>query len=431
MGNSVNAIKVTAGKETTAGTAVSRTAVMPMRALPTIVKSAQNEKDPVIIGSNMASGKIMTAYDVKGQLPLSFRPCKGIGLALKSLLGSEATPVQVGACIKIRYTGSENSCKITASASGDTLTSEIGDKGSESGDASFGSAGTIDLTSGSYDTIDELVAAIEGYTDYEAEKLFEQSADYDTSNILDITAGLQGKEIWVLIWFGSADSGVYKHVFTPDLGSDERPTLSIQKDGFQDNYLYAGCVADSLSVSAALKGFVETDLELLGFSETGGQSESALNLEDRDPMAFSSGSTSIGAVDTSFISQLNMEIANNHNTEGYGQGSLGRQYHAKSTFGVTGDVQVRLDSDTIDFRALAFASTLVSFFFEFVGQILSGGIPEAAYIELPYCGILEPDYPENNGVIDLKLGFEAYKPKGTIYNEPFTLTILTTDAAEY
>jgi len=431
MGNAINNIKVTAGKESVAGTAVARTAVLPLRGAPSLVKSAQNEKDPVIIGRNMATSKIMTAYDVKGSIPLSFRPCAGVGLALKSLLGTEATPEQVGACIRMRYTGSSASCKVTASATGDSLTSIVGVKGSETGDSNFGTSGTIDLTAVSFDTIDKLVTAIEAYADYEADKLFEQSAGYSTTNILDITSGFQGKDTWVLIWFSSADSGVYRHVFTPNLGIAERPTLSFQKDGYQDNYLYAGGVVDAMSLSAALKAFLEADIDVLGFTEEGGQSASALALEDRDPMAFSNGSSSIGEKDTSFISQFKLDIKNNHNAEGYGQGSLGRQYHAKSTFAITGDVQIRLDSSSIDFRALAFLSTLTAFFFEFKGRALSGGIPEAAYIELPYCGILEPDYPENNGVIDLKLGFEAYYPKGTNYNQPLTITILTTDNAEF
>ena len=431
MGNSINNIKVTVGKEAVAaGTEAARSAVLPISGAPSIVKKAQNEKDPAIVGTNMATGKIMTSYDVGGSIPLSFRPCKGVGLALKSLLGTEATPAQVGGLIRIRYTGSEDSCKISASASGDTLDSDIGDKGSESGDSNFGTAGSIDLTHADFDTLDELVTVINGYTDYDCDKLFEETGGCDSDEILDIT-NLQAKDTYALVWFGSSASGVYKHTFTSDLTSSERTTLSIQKDGYQDNYLYTGCVVDSMSISGALKGFVESDVEVLGFDESDGEEASELSLEDIDPMAFSSGSSSIGDLDTTYISNFNLDIKNNSNADGYGQGSLGRVYHSKGTFEATGEIQIRLDSNSVDFRDLAFSSTNTSLFFEFEGRELASGVPEAAYIELPYCGIIEPDYPENNGVIDLKLGFEAFNPKGTNYNDPLTVTILTEDSAAY
>lgn len=431
MANAINNIKVTVGKEATPGNAVTPTAVLPISGPPSLTKSATNEKDPVIVGSNMASGKIMTAYDVSGSIPLSYRPCTAVGMTLKSLLGSEATPQQIGGLIAIKYIGSESSCKITASNSGSTITSEIGDKGSESGDANFGTAGVIDLTDISTDTIDELVSVINGYSDYSAKKMFEETADYDTSNILDITSSKQGKDTYVLVWFGSSTSGVYKHTFTPDLTNTERDTLSIQKDGYQDNFVYDGSVIDGLSISGALKGFVESNLEVLGFNETGGQTESSLTLEDRDPIAFSNGFTSIGSEDVTYISSMSLSIKNNHSTEGYGQGNLGRVYHAKSTFEATGDVQIRLDASTLPFRNYAFNADTTSFTFEYKGGLLSGGVPEATYIELPYCGIIEPDFPDSNGVFDLKLGYEAYKPKGTIYNEPLSITILTTDSGAY
>ena len=431
MANAINNIKVTVGKEAIAGNAVTPTAVLPISGPPSIDKKATNEKDPVIVGSNMASGKIMTSFDVSGSIPLSYRPCTAVGLALKSLLGSEATPQQIGGLVAIKYTGSEGSCKITASNSLGTITSEIGDKGSEAVDSNFGTTGLIDLTDTATDTIDELVSVINGYSDYTAKKMFEEVADYDTSNILDITSAKQGKDTYVLIWFGSSTSGVYKHTFTPDLENNERDTLSIQKDGYQDNFLYDGSVIDGWSFSGSLKGFVESDLEVLGFSETGGQTASVLELEDRDPVAFSNGFTSIGSEDVTYISSMSLSIKNNHNTEGYGQGSLGRVYHSKSTFEATGDVQIRLDASTYPFRDYAFNSDTTSFTFEYKGGLLSGGVPEATYIELPYCGIIEPDFPDSNGVFDLKLGYEAYKPKGTTYNEPLSITILTTDSGAY
>lgn len=67
---------------------------------------------------------------------------------------------------RIQYTGAESSCLLVADVDAGTLTSSIGDLGSESGDANFGAAGVMDLSDL---TVAEVVAAIAALDDYEAE----------------------------------------------------------------------------------------------------------------------------------------------------------------------------------------------------------------------------------------------------------------------
>ncbi|MCE5192099.1 MAG: hypothetical protein LLG08_10140 [Actinomycetia bacterium] len=89
----------------------------------------------------------------------------------------------LGALLKIQYTGASASCVLTASATGPTLSSAIGAAGAEVADAAFGTAGTIDLTGATVDTIEELAAVIDGYANYTASVLYGEGLD--TSNILD------------------------------------------------------------------------------------------------------------------------------------------------------------------------------------------------------------------------------------------------------
>lgn len=424
----VNNIKLTiGGPEATPGTAVARTHVIPVRGLPGLDKSAERGEDPAITGANMAVGEYFLSDSVAGPIPLAIRPCAGIGKLIKSLLGTEATPSQIAAAIQVRYTGSSASCKLVADGTGKTLKSYIGTLGSEVLDTNFGTGGTIDLTGVNYDQISELVAYIDGLTDYECEKVCGQGSAV-SQNIVSGT--LQAKSKWAFFWF-TGTTGVYLHKLTPDLSNTERPTYSIQKDGFQSNFLYAGCVVDTLNLSGALKAMAEGEGNLLGFSEADAQTASELTLEDVDPLIFHKGSFTLGLKEYTFIRNFSLAVANAHNAEGYGQGTSSRQYHQKGKLDITGDFQLRLDADSYAERAGVFNGALVAISYWLKGKNLATDIPELMVIELPYCSLREPAWPENAGQIDIKLGYRAVNPKGTKYDGPFTVSLLTKDSAAY
>ena len=54
---STNAVKITAGKETTVGTAATRTAVLPIADPGSLDRKIESAADPVIIGRNMLAGE--------------------------------------------------------------------------------------------------------------------------------------------------------------------------------------------------------------------------------------------------------------------------------------------------------------------------------------------------------------------------------------
>lgn len=434
MAYSVNALKYTiGGKETTAGSAVSRTAVIPIRGLPSLKGTVEKAADPAIVGSNMIKGKYRTSGNVAGSLPLAFRSVPGVGKLMSSLLGEEVSTTQIAAAIRIRYTGTSASCKISADTSGDTLTSAVGTLGAETGDTDFGTAGVIDLDAGATDTVAELVAVIDAYTHYECEKLFGAAAT-DAANIVSITSA-QAKSGWVTIFFSSADSGVYLHKWEVVLANTERPTYSIQGDGIGDDYLWAGCVVDQLSISGAMKAMVEAEAQILGMSETAsGVTASALTLEDIDPLMFADGGISIGEVDYTYIRNHSLQFTNNSNADGYGQGSIWRQYHEKGVFAASGQVQVRMDTNAILEKAKVDSTSTVAIYLKYQGpdsSELATSIPAMIVVELPYCSVDAFDTPENNGVVDAQISFEAIDPKGSPYNHAVTVWALSDDSSAY
>jgi hypothetical protein len=419
------------GAETTQGTAVSRTAVIPIRGMPGLTKTAQKELDPAIVGRNMDAGEFSVAYDVAGTIPVTPRPAAGLGMLFNSLFGDEqASPDQIAACIRIRYSGSESSAKISADTTGDTLTSEVGDYGSESGDTNFGTSGDIDLTAASTDTVGELVSTINGYDDYEAETVF-GATDTDAAEIIDITQA-QAKNKWVYVWFTSASSGIYKHEWQVVLDSTERSSYSVQVDNMHDNFLYDGCVVASASLSAALKALVEMDFEVLGMEESTGETAySGDELESYGPYLFQKGDFSIGATDFSYLRNINMNFGNNPNTEGYGMGSLYRQYHEKGKFDCSGDLQIRYDSNVYALRSNVFDDSVVSMTLSFAtNSNIATNIQGLLLIELPAVQLSDYQATENGDQIDASLTWRAVKTS-TLYDPAVRIVMLTDDSAVY
>lgn len=420
------------GPEVTPGTAVAREFVLPIRGLPGLRTTPEMQDDPVITGTNMSRGSYVMAKNLAGGLPLSPRCVGGFGQVLNSLLGQESTPVQIGAAIRLRYTGSEASCKIVADTSGDTLDSDVGDLGSESGDSNFGTAGSIDLTAIATDTVGELVTEIDGYADYECEKIF-GSDSVDAADIVSITSA-QGKGRWVYIFFSSTTSGYYLHSWPVILSNTERPVYTVQGDGLPDNYLYDGVMFNELSLNAALKGMVEGTVQALGFDETGGQSESALTLETTpEPLIFSQGSLSVGQYDFPYTRNLELTLSNNADTEGYGMGSLARQYHRKANFTATGRVTMRHSTNGYSFYSGIYTNDIVglSFYFKATNKFdASADIPQIMIMDIPFAQLSDLPPQENNGVIDIALPFMAKYPDGQ-YGSPFSAYLITDDSGAY
>jgi hypothetical protein len=404
---------------------------------------ANTGPDPAIVGNNMSTGDYILFADVAGDIPLAVRPSGGMGMLIKSLLGSETTPDQIGGCMRLKYNGSELSCKLSASGGGNSITSYVGAKGSETGDTNFGSNGVLSLTAAAQDTLGELVTVIDGYSDYQAEKIFGVDG-YDISggtNSIISVAQAQGKDNWTYLFFDSPDSGCYRHEFIVDLGTGERPTLTLQKDGYgidaNDGFVYAGCVVDSINLSGALKAIVEGSTTIYGFTEATGQAyETALTLEDLEPVIYYRGDFALGGNNYNFTRNFDVTFVNNHNTDGYGGGSLDRQYHQKGMFGANGTIQVRLDQSSFGERNKIFSNTdqaalTLEFSSKYIINTATTQVPEFMLIEMPYCALTSYEFVENTGIIDATIGFNALSPKGTIYNDPVKITLINQDPSAY
>lgn len=427
--NTKNILFTIGGPETTAGDEAARTHVIPIREKPGFREQAEKAIDPAITGVNMAIGEYTVAKNLSGSFPLSPRPCAGFGKILNSLLGQEGTPAQIGAVMRIRYAGAEASAKISASAAGDTLTSEVGDLGSEAGDAVFGTAGVIDLTAIATDTVSELVAVIEAYAGYEAE-LVTGDGDIDAADIISITSA-QAKGRWVYVFFTAAASGLYLHQWPVILTNGQRPTYSVQGDGIHANYLGLGVAIDQLTLSGALKAIIEAEATAMGFTWTPGEDASVVTLESVAPFLFYEGSFSVNGVTHPFIRNISIDAKNNGNAEGYGMGSASRQYHDKGEFGVDVTIQVRYSADVYALYAMIAANTQAGLDVYFrTPSVIAASLHGFLLIEIPYCNISDYDPQDNSGALDASINLKAVNPSGA-YGSPFRVSMITADAAAY
>lgn len=433
---STNAVKITAGKETTVGTAATRTVVLPISEPGSLDRKIESAADPIIIGRNMLAGEYAVRGNVGGGVPITPRACAGMGLILKSALGGElASPPQALGAIRIKYTGDSASCKIELSGSADTITSKIGALGAETVDSAFGTAGVISLAATTSDTIAELVALINSYDDYSCELVFGTGTATIDSVITTASMQAKGKDAFVVLT--GAATGVYAHRFQPDESYTDgeptpRPTLTVQLDGFGSNYVQAGHVVDQLSLSGALKDFLKGDITLVGMSEASGETASALTMEDAAPLNFADALTVIDGTDYAYVRDVSLKISNAHRDDGYAQGSIDRAYHQRGTFSCDGELTIRLDATALAIRTKVLSGARGSLLFVFKGKALgSAGAYEAMVIEVPYARFSSSERAANSGQFDMKVSWKALSPLGTQYDAPLTVWLFTDDSAVY
>jgi len=428
-------VKYTIGKESSVapGTAVARTAIIPIRDIGSLDRDITKKTDPLIAGLGMDVGEYAVAGDVKGSIPLSPRPCTGWGHILKGMFETEGTPAEIVGVIRIKYTGSSESCKITTSLGGKTITSAIGALGAESADAAFGTDGVIDTLSAATDKVGEVVSVIEAYADYECTLV---TGAVGTAVVSVVQDTYQAKGKYAFLFLTGVSTGAYLHRFNPDLTlGTERNPYSVQVDGVGDNRLYDGIVFNKLSLSAALKADLEGEVEVLGMGETIGQEASVLTAPTAKPYKFGGGFTSIAGTKYSYVRKHAFSFDNGHNADGYGQDEIDRVYQQRGKFVADGSMTLRLDSTSVAERPKCEAGTKLAvqaYYFEVENSFLLS-VAGLMLIEMPYAEISEQPKVEANGdALDIGIKFKAFNPgSATDYEDPVYVSVLTADSAAY
>lgn len=410
------------GPETTLGTAVARSARLPVTDFVEINKSAAKNPSNVLTGRGTKRRNYIDSIEAGMSIPLELQAIGGIGKLLVSAIGEDLdTPAQVIAAMVLSYTGSSASAKIVVTTT--TVAATIGDLGSESADTNFGTAGTY-----TFADIDTDVAALEADTDWSCTKLFGATAAA-TVGVGYAISSAQAAGNSVIIYF-TGTSGAYLHRFSPVLTNTERPTLTFQADGTGlTNDILAGAVVDSVEFTAELKGRAAMTANVIGTAVTTGTA-SALALADKKPLKFADGEIFIAGAEETYVKSVSFSIGNNHDSdEGFGTGSFYKQDHAKGDFVVTGSVTVRSTTTSEVEYAKRITDTLSSLLTVFQGDDLATDIPEMVAISAPYLDILNPSKTASGVGLDTELSFEAIDPQS--YNNIVTIDMITADSGTY
>jgi hypothetical protein len=270
---SINTVKDSVGIEAVAspGVAVAPAYVLPITGLPGLDTEIGKEKDTAIVGKGMAAGAYKVSEDSKdGSTGLSPRGVPSMAIIMHSLLGGGVragqalTGVEIGALIRIRYTGSSESCKFTiTSGATPKINSKIGVRGSEANDAAFGTTGDYTVTA---IAISAMLTTIDGYADYEAQFVMGDPTIVGANKLLDFgvsgTTAREGKGNWCYIWFApTTTSGLYKYEIPVVTTNTERPTLTRQIDGRGQSEVWSGFVVEEVGIEASLQAFITATVQ--------------------------------------------------------------------------------------------------------------------------------------------------------------------------
>ena len=411
------------GPETDLGTAVARTDRLPITDMVDVKQTAAKNPSEVLTGRGTKRGNYIDSIESMMDIPMELQAIKATGLLLVSCLGDDlATPQQVGGALILSYTGAEASAKVVVSST--TITISTGDLGSEAVDAAFGTTGVYTLAALGTD-----VAAIEGFTGYTCEKVFGVDA-LTTESVGYVITSAQAAGNSVIVYFTSADSGIYLHRSSPVLTNTERPTMTLQSDGTGlTNDVQAGSVIDSLEISADLKGRATIKATVPGTAITT-DTASVVELVNKKPLKFANSSFFLAGTDQTFVKSVSLSFGNSHDgDEGFGAGSLYKQDHAKGDFVVTGSLSVRSVASTEVEYAKRISEVTSSLSVIFQGDDLATDIPEMIALSVPYIDIMSATKSASGVSLDSELTIEAIDPQS--YSNILTVDMLTTDSAKY
>ena len=442
-------LKFTIAKETLAGTPIglpgslgwtNNAVAVPVKGLGTLDNKVERKVDEIILGTSAEAGAYDVSSNTGGNIQLSPRACAGYGHLFKGNLGNElllaGSPPQIGGVLRIMYNGASASCKFGVTAT--TLTSAVGVAGAEVADAAFGTTGVLTLAS--YTTLEDLHAAINysstgpvGFVGYKADIVMGLGTASTTTPLTFTSAQAAGK--YVYVYFQSTTSGMYLHQLTPDLSQTERPSFSIEKEiAGIDGLLYTGCYVNDMSLAATLKGQATGEVVLLGFTEAIGQSPSGIPQPTSQALIFQNGNFTLAGASFTYVRNVSFKSTNTMFADGYGMGSLDRQYVTKGKFAVTGDFQLRLDPTSYAERAKVFQNgknAPLSVYFR-GGINTVTGMQEALILEMPYLQYMAAEPVDNGGMLDIKITYQAFNPGGPgMYDPMLSVSFISSDSASY
>jgi hypothetical protein len=273
--------KVGMKKEATYGTYIE--ADIPLRVTTfSVDRKIEHTEDPALIGEVFPTDLVKVGDRIEGSVEAMAHP-EEIGLYLHMAMGEEAAvanPAQ--GYLFITYTGSEDYADIVVSSN--SLTASVGDDvGTKAADTNFNTTGTIDLTTGSFDTLAEVATAINGYTGWQAS--YKGLASADTSQIADLAA-YKLKEAGVYVRTAILECTVVstaakKHAITPADADANLPSYSFMEDltlGTGEALAYTGMKSTGITLSASAGDLVKLSNSLKGYTEEASKTYPALTI---------------------------------------------------------------------------------------------------------------------------------------------------------
>lgn len=372
-------VKLSIGEEATVGTSAAVTARVPITDVSVLAEDVTKSETGIIVGRRTEAGSTLDSVGYSQEIPTVLTANKANWMLFKSLMGVRGTPVPCVGSIAIHYKGSAESCILTIGA--DKITAKAGALGSESAIEGF----SVSLAG----TIASIVSAVNAVEGFEAKKMNGSDTASATGACRPISAQAAGAAVPVPL--KGATSKAYCTVFTPNYGEGENSTVSLLTEGVGDNVLAVGCAANTMSLSAELKGKATLSYSMVGLKKQIGQGASGLAYSESDlnPMKFNDGLTYIDGVAFSYVKSQSLEVNNNiADDEGWEQGTLYKSEHAQGKFQVSGSITLKLTPADADASSEKLSRKVASdeesaLLLEYKGCAIESGLDEECIFQMP------------------------------------------------
>lgn len=389
---------------------------VPVSDMVYIQETPTKSETGIITGRNTQGGLTLDSIDVNVSFSSFLQANKATYRLLQSFFGVVTPKIEISAILAIRYKGTEKSCKMELAAN--SIKSSIGKLGSEVADTNFGTAGTLTLTG----TVTQLIATINGYTDYEAE-LIEGDGTASAAEIGNIGVD-QAKGHDCIVLAKGTSTGIYCSIFKPNYTEGENPSVSVQTEGTGKTEMALGCAVNTFGLSGSLKGKMAMTYALMGTKmnqNTLTLSNIKMSEDDNDPFKFNNGKTVINGKTYYFVKTISVDGNNNYaDDEGYSQGGLTKSKLFRGMQGISGSLTITSDDDVEKEKDRVNTDEESSIQLVFTGRELSSSFKAMALVDL--ATVQYSNYSKSAGSANIEtsidftcVDFDSYADYAKVY----------------
>lgn len=299
--------KASFAKETTWGTYVTPTQALSPTNIGVIGKVDTTE-DPRFVGNIFPSDFIKVGNTVDGPLDTTMHPEEVGPLVYYALGKQDSVSTSPKARIVVYYTGTDAFASVTVSGG-----VWVGKSGATQGTAV--QAFSLDTSSASYDTVAELVTAINAVSNWKAYGFgLTSNASSGFSDFTEATIKTNGFSNSLIKEIASSSTTTKEHHIYPAGASDSEVSFSLCYDqtlGTSQAIGITGCKIDQMTIKSTAKTILTNTMTVSGKVASTGLTYPSVSPISDNPYVAANAQVIIGGYSSQYIKDISIQINNN------------------------------------------------------------------------------------------------------------------------